>query len=328
MKLKTTLAAIAALAASSGAALAQAKEVVIGHFGTPLPMHAAYAEFEKATGYKISWRKFDAGTDIIAAMASGSLKISELGSSPLSIGASQGVDYELFAISNVIGAAEALVARNDSGIKTVADLKGKKVGVPLGSTAHFSLLGAMRHAKVDQAGVTVLGMKPDQITAAWSQKQIDAAYVWDPALSRIKADGKVITHSGEIAKQGFPTFDGWVVEPKWAKANEAFMVAFIKVLDKVNGEYNKNGAKWTATTPEVVAIAKATGAKAEEVVSSLPGYQFLSAKTQASDSWLGKASATGMLETAKFLVAEKRIPKALDSYAKFVNPAYLKKAAP
>jgi taurine transport system substrate-binding protein len=327
MKLKSLIAAVAALAAGSGAALSQGKEVVIGHFGTPLPMHAAYAEFEKATGYKISWRKFDAGTDIIAAMASGSLKISELGSSPLSIGASQGVDYELFGISNVIGSAEALVARNGSGINSVADLKGKKVAVPLGSTAHFSLLGAMRHAKVDQASVTVLGMKPDQITAAWSQKQIDAAFIWDPALSRIKADGKVVTHAGEIAKQGFPTFDGWVVEPKWAKANEAFMVAFIKVLDKVNGEYNKNGSKWTATTPEVVAIAKATGAKAEEVVSSLSGYQFLSAKDQASDAWLGKASAAGMLDTAKFLVAEKRIPKALDSYGKFVNSSYLKKAA-
>jgi taurine transport system substrate-binding protein len=327
MKFKSAIAALAALVASGSAAFAQAKEVVIGHFGTPLPMHAAYAEFEKATGYKISWRKFDAGTDIIAAMASGSLKISELGSSPLSIGASQGVDYELFGISNVIGAAEALVARNGSGINTVADLKGKKVAVPLGSTAHFSLLGAMRAAKVDQAGVTVLGMKPDQITAAWTQKQIDAAFIWDPALSRIKADGKVVTHAGEIAKQGFPTFDGWVVDPKWAKANEAFMVAFIKVLDKVNGAYNKDGAKWTETTPEVVAIAKATGAKPGDVVSGLSGYQFLSAKEQASDSWLGKTSANGMLDTAKFLVAEKRIPKALDSYTKFVNSSYLKKAA-
>jgi taurine transport system substrate-binding protein len=327
MKWKTVLAAVAALAAGSGAALAQTKEVIIGHFGTPLPMHAAYAEFEKATGYKISWRKFDAGTDVIAAMASGSIKISELGSSPLSIGASQGVDYQLFAISNVIGAAEALVARNDAGIAKVADLKGKKVGVPLGSTAHFSLMGALRHAKVDAKGVTILGMKPDQIAAAWSQKQIDAAYVWDPALAKIKADGKVVTHSGELAKLGYPTFDGWVVNPAWAKANEAFMVAFIKVLDKVNGAYNKDGAKWTATTPEVVAIAKATGAKAEEVPPTLAGYQFLNSKVQASDAWLGKAAAAGMLDTAKFLVAEKRIPKALDSYGKFVNASFLKKAA-
>lgn len=327
MNRRTILALSAALVMGAGAAHAQTKEVVIGHFGTPLPMHAAYAEFEKATGYKISWRKFDAGTDVIAAMASGSIKISELGSSPLAIGASQGVDYQLFGISNVIGAAEALVARNGAGVAKVADLKGKKVGVPLGSTAHFSLMGALRNAKVDAKDVTILGMKPDQIAAAWSQKQIDAAYVWDPALAKIKADGKVVTHSGELAKAGYPTFDGWVVNPAWAKANEAFMVAFVKVLDKVNGAYNKDGAKWKATSPEVVAIAKATGAKAEEIPPTLAGYQFLSSKVQASDAWLGKSAAAGMLDTAKFLVAEKRIANALDSYTKFVDSTYLKKAA-
>ena len=320
-------AAALAVVVGAGAAHAQTKEVVIGHFGTPLPMHAAYDEIAKATGYKISWRKFDAGTDVIAAMASGGIKISELGSSPLAIGASQGVDYELFGISNVIGAAEALVARNGSGINKLADIKGKKIGVPLGSTAHFSLMGAMRYAKIDPKSVTVLGMKPDQIAAAWSQKQIDAAYVWDPALAKIKADGKVITHSGEVAKWGNPTFDGWVVNPKWAKENEAFMVAFIKAIDKVNANYNKNGAKWTATTPEVAAIAKATGAKPEEVPPTLKGYQFLSAKQQATAAWLGKSSAEGMLSTAKFLVAEKRIPKALADYKKFVNASYLAKAS-
>ncbi len=326
MRIRLAATAAALIIGVTGA-IAQTKEVVIGHFGTPMPMHAAYAEFEKATGYKISWRKFDAGTDVIAAMASGGIKLAELGSSPLAIGASQGVDYQLFAISNVIGAAEALVARNGAGIDKLADIKGKKIGVPLGSTAHFSLMGAMRHAKVDPKSVTVLGMKPDQIAAAWSQKQIDAAYVWDPALAKIKADGKVIVHSGEVAQWGNPTFDGWVVNPKWAKENEAFMVAFVKTLDKVNGNYTANAAKWTAATPEVVAIAKATGSKAEDVVDSLKGYQFPSAKEQASAAWLGKTSAEGMMSTAQFLVAEKRIPKALDDYKKFVTADYLNKAS-
>lgn len=326
MRIRLAATAAALIIGVTGA-IAQTKEVVIGHFGTPMPMHAAYAEFEKATGYKISWRKFDAGTDVIAAMASGGIKLAELGSSPLAIGASQGVDYQLFAISNVIGAAEALVARNGAGIDKLADIAGKKIGVPLGSTAHFSLMGAMRHAKIDPKSVTVLGMKPDQIAAAWSQKQIDAAYVWDPALAKIKVDGKVIVHSGEVAQWGNPTFDGWVVNPQWAKENEAFMIAFVKTLDKVNGNYTANAAKWTAATPEVVAIAKATGSKAEDVVDSLKGYQFPSAKEQAGEAWLGKTSAEGMMSTAQFLVAEKRIPKALDDYKKFVTADYLNKAS-
>ena len=162
-------------------AFAADKTIIIGHFGTPLPFQAALEDFSKNTGWKIEWRKFAAGSDVIAAMASGDIKISELGSSPLSIGATQGVDYQLFAISNAIGAAEALIVRNGTGIEKVADLKGKKVGVPLGSTAHYSLMGALENAGISSKDVEVIGMKPDQIAAAWEQGQIDATFIWEPA---------------------------------------------------------------------------------------------------------------------------------------------------
>jgi taurine transport system substrate-binding protein len=68
-----------------------AQTVIIGHFGSPTPMQVAAAEkrFSKATGWDIEWRKFAAGTDVIAAMASGDIKVAELGSSPLAIAASQ-----------------------------------------------------------------------------------------------------------------------------------------------------------------------------------------------------------------------------------------------
>ena len=62
--------------------------------GNPTPMQVAVAEkkFADATGWDIEWRKFNAGPEVIAAMASGDVKVAELGSSPLAIAASQGVD--------------------------------------------------------------------------------------------------------------------------------------------------------------------------------------------------------------------------------------------
>ncbi len=73
---------------------------------------------QKATGWEVEWRKFASGTDVIAAMASGDVVLSELGSSPLAIAASQGVDLQLIAFSDVIGKAESLIAHNGSGIST------------------------------------------------------------------------------------------------------------------------------------------------------------------------------------------------------------------
>src|SRR5687767_2998576 len=106
---------------------AAAQTVVIGTFGDPTPMNAARDSFEAATGWDIEWRQFASGADVIAAMASGDLQLSELGSSPLAIAASQGVDLKAVMLSYVIGEAESLIAREGSGIASVADLSGKRV---------------------------------------------------------------------------------------------------------------------------------------------------------------------------------------------------------
>jgi len=61
----------------------------------------------------------------------------------------------------VLGKAESLIARNGSNIASVADLKGKTVGVPMGSTAHYSLMGALEHEGLSETDVNIVGMKPD-----------------------------------------------------------------------------------------------------------------------------------------------------------------------
>lgn len=314
---------VAVLMAGAASSAAMADKIVIGHFGTPIPMQAAAAagEFEKATGWEIEWRKFGSGAEIIAAMASGDLKMSELGSAPFVIGASQGVDYQLFGISNIIGEAESLIARDGSGITKVEDLKGKKVGVPLGSTAHYSLMGAIKNAGLSPDDVEVIGMKPDQITAAWEQGQIDATFIWEPAKSKVLKTGKLIMAANQV--KGVPTFDGWVVNTDFGKANPDFMAKFLKALDTANAAYNSNPQAWTADSAPVKAIAERIGLPAEDVPAALKGYVFPSIKDMASAEWLGGGSQANSLSTAKFLLENKRIDAALDDYSKFVNADYL-----
>ena len=116
LKLKQILLGATAAALLAGQAFAE--KIIIGHFGNPTPMQllSTSTELADATGWEIEWRKFDSGTDVIAAMASGDVVLSELGSSPVAIGASSGLEIELIAYSDVIGKAESLIARADSGI--------------------------------------------------------------------------------------------------------------------------------------------------------------------------------------------------------------------
>ncbi|MCL4185345.1 MAG: ABC transporter substrate-binding protein, partial [Burkholderiaceae bacterium] len=142
----------AALAASVGLAQAQPrKEVTIAYQDMNVPYRTAMeaGEIEKATGYKINWKMIVGGGDVIRAMGSGDIQIGEAGSSPIAAAVSQGLDVELFWILDDIADAEALVARNGSNVNSVADLKGKRVGVPFVSTTHYHLLFALQRAGVD-----------------------------------------------------------------------------------------------------------------------------------------------------------------------------------
>ena len=324
--LKRLMVGAAALALTAGSALAE--KIIIGHFGNPTPMQllSTSDELAKATGWEIEWRKFDAGTDVIAAMASGDVVLSELGSSPVAIGASSGLDIQLIAYSDVIGKAESLIARNGSNIASVADLKGKTVAVPIGSTAHYSLMGALQHEGLSEADVNIVGMKPDDIAAAWGQGTVDAAWIWQPVQSEILKTGTLVVGADQTAEWGFPTYDGWVVNKAFAEANTDKVVAFLKAVDKVNGEYLADKAAWTADSEPVKALAAATGADPAQVPGILEGFTFLPMADQTGEAWLAGA-APKIKTTADFLVKAGRIDAALDDYSAYVNPAYAAAAA-
>jgi len=310
------------------ASSALADKIIIGHFGNPTPMQllASSDAVEKATGWEVEWRKFAAGTDVIAAMASGDVVLSELGSSPLAIAATQGVDLQLIAFSDIIGTAESLIVSNDSGINALADLKGKRVAVPVGSTAHFSLMGALQHEGIDQNDLTIISMPPDQIAAAWGQGAIDAAWIWQPVQSEILKTGKLLIGADETAAWGFPTFDGWVVNREFGAAHKDEVVAFLKEVDRVNAMYLGDMTAWTADSDPVKTLAAATGADPAQVPEILEGFGFLSMADQVTDTWLGGAAQT-MKGTAAFLKEAGRIDSVNDDYSGFVNAEFAAAAA-
>jgi taurine transport system substrate-binding protein len=314
-------------------ALAQPKkEVTIAHQDMLVPYRVMMdsGEIEKATGYKINWRMFGGGGDVIRAMASGDVQLGEAGSSPIAAGASQGLPIKVFWIIDDIADAEVLIARNGSGINKVEDLKGKKVGVPFVSTTHFHLLFALELAKVSPKDVQILNMRPPEIAAAWERGDIDATFIWPPVLNKIKANGKVIVSSGELSKKGKATFDGFVVNEKFAKENPAFMVAFTKALAKADADYRANKAKWTADSAQAKAVAKVTKAEAADVPQVMALYGFPTVEEQGSNRWLGGGKNSGvaksLLETSKFLKEQGRIQEVAPDYSKFVTDEWVKKA--
>jgi taurine transport system substrate-binding protein len=321
-----------ALAAVAAAPAFAQKEVTIGYQDMVVPYRVAQEakELEKQTGYKVNWKQFGGGGEVIKAMASNAVQIGEVGSAGIAASVSRGEPLELFWILDDIGSAEALVAKNGSGINSVKDLKGKKIAVPFNSTTHFHTMVALQQAGVNPADVQILNMRPPEVRAAWQRGDIQATFIWDPVLAEVKKDGKVILTSGKIsADTGKATFDGYVVNKDWAKANKDFMVKFVKVMAASDDNYRKNTAKWSATSDEAKAVAKWSGAKPEDVPASMALYAFPSTQDQAS-KWLGggknSIAAKALAATAEFQLSQKQIEKTLPDYSVAVNPSYAQEA--
>ena len=117
-----------------------------------------------------------------------------------------------------------------------------------------------------------------------------------------------------------------MVNSKWAADNEAFMVAFVKALNRANDEVRRTSGSWTPESTQVKAMAKWTKANPKEVKDAVSLYTFPTMQEQLSATWLGGGAAKAMSDTAVFLKEQGRIQEVKSSYAPFVTDLYVKKA--
>jgi taurine transport system substrate-binding protein len=282
---------------------------------------------EAALGTKIEWRQFESGRDVNTAIASGSIDIGLVGSSPAAAGLANGLPYDVIAFYDVIGDAEALAVRDS--IKSFADLKGKKIGAPFGSTTHYSLLQVLKLNKISPDEVTLLDFNPSDLLAAWTRGDIDAAYVWQPTLQKLYDDGGTkLIGSDEVAAQGFPTFDVAVATHDFSSKYPEVVAVYLQDLSK--------GVDLYRSDPNQAAqlIAKELSITPEQAADQAKGLIWLTAAEQIGPNYFGTKDAPGALgqalkTTADFLVTQKVIDSApeLALFQKGANPTFLQLAA-
>ena len=332
MTRRTALAAAGALALAGRSRAAAPNAVNIGFFTETKPTMLAKGDgwFEQGTGGKLNWIEMGSGADINTAITAGSCDFGlSIGSSPTAAGISQGLPYQLIGMVDNIGPAEEMTVRTAANIKTPADFKGKKVATPFGSTSHFRLLGFLKTNGLTQREVTVLDMKPPAIVAAWSRGEIDAAYVWAPAKSKLLADGgAVYTTYVALDKAGYVIADLIVVRNGFAEQYPDSVTGFLRA-------YGRSLAMYRDKPSEVAdVVAKQAGVSVDTALSDMKEYDFVSLDAQATPDWLGGTLtdpgkfAHVLKSTADFLVEQRSIKRApdLDAFQKATNTTFLKNA--
>lgn len=262
---------------------------------------------EKALGVRVEWRQFDSGRDVNTAMASGSVDIGLVGSSPAAIGISSGIPYEVIWLYDVIGDNEALVVKKGKGINKVTDLAGKKVAAPFGSTTHYHLLVAMKEFGLDPRKATILDMQPPDMLAAWTRGDIDAGFVWEPTLIKmLESGGEILVPSRVLAEKGYLTADVGVVRKDFATKYPQVVAAYLRNLS--------NAVKLFREKPQEAArvVAKEFSLSEAEALRQMKTMTFLTAEEQATPTYLTGGLAKALKDAADFLVSQKTIRSAPD----------------
>jgi aliphatic sulfonates family ABC transporter substrate-binding protein len=155
--------------------------------------------FERA-GLKPTYIKFAAGAPMMAAAQSGSIDVATPGLVPFLAGVGAGIPWVAIGIDTYGPEGEGFIVRDDSGIKTLADLKGKKISYFRASTAHYGLWRGLQENHIQDDEVSLLSMAPVQQVAAMRAGQIDAAEVWEPWMHTMVADahGKLLATEADI----------------------------------------------------------------------------------------------------------------------------------
>jgi taurine transport system substrate-binding protein len=294
---KTFLAAaLGALALMTGTAQAADKTVVVGYQTDALPSSVGIAngDFEKATGAKIDFRRFNSGAEIFAAIASGDVQVGYVGSSPFAAATSRGLDVKAFYLASISGVDEALVVRNGSGINSLADLKGKKLAAAPVSTDHYQLLALIKSLGLTEKDVQVFAVPQPEIVAGYNRGDLDGGFVWDPALTELKKNGKVIVTSKDVADKGAPTFSAWVATGAFAKENPGFLKGFASVIDKYQTSFVNDKAAWGPDSDNAKVLAKLLGGTPQDQANALKNLSLLPIDAQLSDSWLGGGEKSGL----------------------------------
>ena len=276
--------------------------------------------FKEEIGPDTEVKKFDAGRDINNALMSDSIDFGNFGVVPTVVGLTGGNDFKVIWIACLIRDSECLIAREGSGIESVADLKGRKVAVTTASSGHYGLICALEDAGLTVDDIELVDMDPPSTYAAWERGDIDATYTWNPtALKLTKNGGKMITSGAALAKIGHPTINFHVVRRKFAEEHPEQVKAYIRAVARGTQLYKDDESKALEIMASYLDMS-------EEDVKALMVDEYVPLADQLNDDAFGNDTAAKcMADVAAFLKDAGQITDAkdLDFFKSKIDLSYL-----
>jgi sulfonate transport system substrate-binding protein len=204
--LKLSVGSAAAAALSSRArAEASVKEIRIGYQKNGVLViarqQATLENHFKPVGIEVKWVEFSSGPPMMEAMNVGSIDYGAVGDSPPVFAQAAGAAI-VYAAGQPITNGQGILVPQNSAIRSIADLKGKRVAFTKGSSAHNIVVQTLEKAGLSYADIAPVYLTPPDAGPAFANGSIDAWSIWDPyfAIGEIKQNGRILVNASEITK--------------------------------------------------------------------------------------------------------------------------------
>jgi sulfonate transport system substrate-binding protein len=227
------------LSVTLGTAFAQDKVVRMGHqrigaFALLKP-RGILEERLKPLGYTVSWTEFPSGPRLLEAIKGGAVDFAHSGEAPPIFAQAAGTPLLYIGHEPAAPKSEAIILPKDSPLKTVADLKGKKIGLNKGSNVHYLLVRALDKAGLKYTDVEVVYLAPAEGRAAFEKGTIDAWVIWEPyrtdaemslgARTLVDGTGLVSNHEFFFAAKPFAEAHPQIINVVLSAARDIYVEA-------------------------------------------------------------------------------------------------------
>jgi NitT/TauT family transport system substrate-binding protein len=207
-------------------------EVGVSKSFMSLPVSVAQKQgFFSNEGLDVTVKVYDSGKKAIEALFAGEVNISTVADIPVVFNSFKRQDFCIFATLQYSDSLIKMIARKDKGIKTGADLRGKKVGINEGTTSHLLLAVFLIHNQLSVSDVEMINMKIRDLPSALKSGEVDAISVWEPHTKKAKqllGDNAIELASSKILR----TNSNFATMKRFDQEHPQILQKFLRALDQ------------------------------------------------------------------------------------------------
>ncbi|MFD5812990.1 aliphatic sulfonate ABC transporter substrate-binding protein [Streptomyces sp. NPDC127038] len=246
--------------------------------------------------YKVRFARFTYGPPLVQAAASGDIDLGSVGDVPPITGAAKEYGFKIVAVNRSLTpdqAVENIIVPKGSKLRTAADLKGKRIAVPQGSSAHGLALNALKSAGLGPKDAKLVFLDPAAAATAFNTGKVDAWSIWNPQSAIAVKNG------ARILVKGLPPIDqtsSYYVASDTSLKDRTKRAALTDVLKRLAREY-----AWAIKHPDqyAKALSQEQGIPLADAKASLAAIENRVTPVEKADIALEQKLADAFLEAGQ-----------------------------